>query len=355
MGIVKLAKGIGMNHNVSIRVLDEKTGELVSQHTGHNNATNTLLTGIAHYLKGDGVFNQGYQMLANYVPRYISLGTMGLINQDEDAEHLPSGIGAISYLDEHGRPLKYADLSEDDRSILSDISELDDPISPEDIETLRYVDYMMQRPGFGSDGYDPNYQNNRQYLGIGKPFRWKVVDENGDEVEEINRLDCELISPSFPRSVITYRDIVPETEAEVPKTIDVVFSAMISTGALAQFREDGKDYVFITEAGLWANKDPVSNGHNGLLAGYRIAPPNSSNWDMTVPDNRKKLKESIIRVGINQVVQVIWKIQLGAIDQFGGVDQQYPTKARRYYWVDIGADDINNESEGQDESWTMSS
>lgn len=353
MGIIKLAKGIGMNHNVSIRVLDEKTGELVSQHTGHNNATNTLLTGIAHYLKGDGVFNQGYHMLAEYVPRYISLGTMGLINQDEDSDHLPSGIGAISYRNSDGSPLKYSDLSEDDRELLGHTDNLDDPISSEDIETLRYVDYMMQRPGFGSDGYDPNYQNNRPYVGIGRPFRWKVKDDNGNEVEEINRTDCELISPSFPRSVITYRDIVPETEAEVPKTIDVVFSAMISTGALAQFREDGKDYVFITEAGLWATNDPVSSGHNGLLAGYRIAPPNSNNWDMTNAENRKKLKESIIRVGVNQVVQVIWKIQLGAIDQFGGVDQQYPSRARRYYWVDIGESETNQEDGGQ-ESWTIS-
>ena len=36
---------------------------------------------------------------------------------------------------------------------------------------------------------------------------------------------------------------------------------------------------------------------------------------MTVAANRDLLKKQIIRVGINQVVQVIWKIQLGGVDQ----------------------------------------
>lgn len=35
---------------------------------------------------------------------------------------------------------------------------------------------------------------------------------------------------------------------------------------------------------------------------------------MTKPSNRMQLKRSILRVGINQVVQVIWKIQIGSID-----------------------------------------
>ena len=86
-----------MRHNVSFRVIDEVTGELVQEHIGHNMATNSMLMGIAHYLTGDGVFNQGWSMLQQYVPQYISLGTMGLINQFEDENHLPDGIGVIDY------------------------------------------------------------------------------------------------------------------------------------------------------------------------------------------------------------------------------------------------------------------
>ena len=33
---------------------------------------------------------------------------------------------------------------------------------------------------------------------------------------------------------------------------DIVFSSLISTGALKQFREPGKNYIFISEVGLWS-------------------------------------------------------------------------------------------------------
>ena len=81
MSILKAARYIPIQHNVSIRVIDSISGRIVSEHTGHNAATNSLLTGIAHYLTGDGVLNQGYHMLEAYVPKYISLGTMGLIDK----------------------------------------------------------------------------------------------------------------------------------------------------------------------------------------------------------------------------------------------------------------------------------
>ena len=45
---------------------------------------------------------------------------------------------------------------------------------------------------------------------------------------------------------------------------------------------------------------------------------------MTKPENRKLLKENIIKVGTNQIAQVIWKIQLGAIEQLGGIEALYP-------------------------------
>ena len=85
---------------------------------------------------------------------------------------------------------------------------------------------------------------------------------------------------------------------------------MISTGALKQFRPEGQDYLFITEAGLWSKRNWNDSGENGLLAGYRIVPPNMKNWDMSIQENRDLLKKSIIKVGKNQVVQVVWKIQL---------------------------------------------
>ncbi len=403
------AKHITARHNVSIRVIDCKSGKVISSHTGHNAATNSLLTGIGHYLTGDGVLNQGYPMLANYVPKYISLGTMGLINQEQDGEGLPAGIGVV-----------------------------------DGSEESRFVDYMQQTPGYGADGYDPNINNNRAYFGLGPMFKDREsksetitvqigdinddgkVDQNdvilladylngdpGSElygkqlvaanidkdsqgiincqdllqlIDAINdgnpeqtlgtaqytitvppTINCELISDSFPRASISFRDIVPETESEMPQTIDVVFSAMISTGALAQFREPGKDYIFITEAGLWSKRTWTSGGDNGLLAGYRIAPPNNDNWGMSTDSitdevarrylekqgisdpsqdqidsikptvasqNRKILKENIIRVGINQVVQVIWKIQLGGLDQLESISNLYPSEPDSLYWVD---------------------
>ena len=295
------SKDMGVRHNVSFRVIDLATNKVVSTHTGHNQATNTLLTGIASFLKGDGVLNQGTHMLNKYVPKYISLGTMGLINQEEDADGLPAGIGEI-----------------------------------DGEESQRFDDYMNQVPGFGADGYDANQNNNRTYLGIGPAF----ADRDTAQDESPKTIRCELVSPTFPRAEISYRTVIPEIKAELPETIDVIFSAMISTGALAQFREPGKDYVFITEAGLWSKRDLLSmnpespsgySKNNGLLAGYRIAPPDEINWDMvannTVTEeqaqkNRNILKHEILKVGINQVVQVVWKIQIGAIKQLTASSDQ---------------------------------
>lgn len=318
----EIAKCLGMKYNVSIRVIDEPTGKVVSEHMGHNASTNSLLTGVAHYLVGDGVLNQG-EILSTWVPRYISLGTIGLLNQEEDEEGLPAGIGAVSGTEEE-----------------------------------RFISYMKQNPGFGADGYDSRLNNNRAYFGLGPAF--------ADRSDVSKTINCELVSTTYPRASISYREIVPELQAEYPQTIDVVLSALISTGALAQFREPGKDYIFITEAGLWSRSDWIDSGDNGLLAGYRIAPPDDSNWAMQASDvsdevvykylvdnniiatdgdpikdeheqavkdareaiaknNRKILKQNIIKIGPNQVAQIIWKIQLGAVAQFGGRTSLYPS------------------------------
>ena len=54
MSIIKQAKNLGLRHNVSIRVIDGPSGRIVSEHIGHNNATNSMITGMGHYLKGSG-------------------------------------------------------------------------------------------------------------------------------------------------------------------------------------------------------------------------------------------------------------------------------------------------------------
>ena len=283
--ILQASKNIPLRHNVSLNVIDLNTRKVVSSHTGHNAATNGMLVGIGHYLTGDGVLNQGWDLLKSYVPQYISLGTMGLTSQDCDELGLPIGIGSLTG-------------SEEDK----------------------YKTYMTEVPGYGSDGYDANLMNNRKYAGLGPPF---------DNRPYADTVECELITSNYLRSEISFRDVVPEVESEFPKTIDVVFSALIPLANLAKFRADGKDYVFITEAGLWSRRDWVDGGDNGLLAGYRIAPPDEGNWDMTKEENRNILRQQILKVGKNQVVQVIWKIQLGAIEQLAS---QYVPTDNRLRW-----------------------
>lgn len=287
------SRRLDVKHNVTFNVYDEVTGKLVSHHEGHNASTNSLLMGIGHYLSGDGILNQGTDLLSMYIPKYISVGTMGLYNQEEDEEGLPAGIGDAPGIDEE--------------------------------ET--FIGYLQHCPGFGADGYDASVNNGRPFMGLGYPFNNRPVP--GQTIQ------CELVSDSYPRAEITYREIVPENTSELPKTIDIVFSGMISVGALNKFREDGKEHVFITEAGLWSKKNWEDSGDNGLLAGYRICPPSEENWDMSNPDNRRILKENIIKVGKNQIVQIIWKIQLGGIEQLGNLNQLYPIYHEQE-WIPLG-------------------
>ena len=321
--VLSAARQLRIDHNVCIRVIDEKTGAIVSEHTGHNAATNTMLIGIGKYLIGNSTTGQGWDAMRQYIPRYISLGTMGLRNQLEDYLGLPDGIGELGTTD----------------------FEL-------------YSNYMSCCPGYGADGYDGNENNGRIEFGLGLPYTSYDTEykyKYGDTVmykgkmykckvtntSELPGLDAaswelyrdeivnyELITPNFPRTQISFKDVVPEMEAELPETVDVVFSAMISTGALAQFRGD-RDYIFISEVGLWSNRFWRDGASNGLLAGYRIIPPNKENWDMRDPENRKILQRNILKVGRNQVVQVIWKIQLGSLKQFQK-DNEYIYYEDRY-------------------------
>lgn len=264
-----------ITHNVTFRVIDRGTNKVVKEYIGHNMATNSMVLGVGYFLAGGGDLDPN-AIYKNFIPKYISLGTMGLINQDEDADGLPIGIGGAN------------STIPDDESAAH--------------KAERYTAYMDEAPGYGADGYgdDPaTYNNGRPDYGLGPVY------SSGEPIK------CELISTSFPRTKIAYSNVINEENAETPQTVDVVVSAMISTGALAQFR-NGADHIFITEAGLWST-DKYSSSGRGLLAGYRIKPPDDTNWDMNTPENQKVLQENIIRVGINQVVQVVWKIQIGSV------------------------------------------
>jgi hypothetical protein len=470
MDALEIAKRLDLKQNVTIRVIEEATNKVVQEHVGHNAATNSMLTGIAHYLLGDGTLNQGSDMLTSWVPQYISLGTMGLTNQDSETYFddelemevtVPSGVGTTLPAPESATPQE---------------KELN--------AKLRFTEYLNQCPGFGADGYDENTNNDRPYFGLGLPYDDRpamqsqdffsgdgatksftlsttpvsivsvtiypngvvnqdmhdtsvtrqilpsnqyilendtvVINDNvvapvaGSRIAIIYTLDnkeaavCELIDSTTVRSKINFRNIIPEVQSEVPGTLDVIFSAFLSTGELSKYRGDN-DYIYITEAGLWSKPTYTSGGDNGLLAGYRIMPSDdevntlgvedkfnsdgtttefkltkeaiqidsvtldnvvqpsseytldtttnrlvftesapdpgqliviyrtgdvSGTWkDMTVLANRQLVQKNIIRIGEGQVAQIIWKLQLGGLEQLEGLRYLYPSQYPEDVWI----------------------
>ena len=53
---------------------------------------------------------------------------------------------------------------------------------------------------------------------------------------------------------------------------------------------------------------------------------------MTIKENREKVQRSIIRIGPNQVAQIVWKIQLGGLEQLGGLRYLYPAQYPQDVW-----------------------
>ena len=53
---------------------------------------------------------------------------------------------------------------------------------------------------------------------------------------------------------------------------------------------------------------------------------------MSKPENRRKVQESIIRIGKNQVAQIIWKLQLGGLEQLNGLRYIYPSQYPEEVW-----------------------
>lgn len=455
-----IIKRLDVKQNVTIRVIDEPTGKVVQEHIGHNAATNSLLTGIAHYLMGDGVLNQGSDTLSMWVPQYMSVGTMGLTSQDADEGGLPIGIGYT--------PIAPSSATAEEKELN---------------EQLRFEEYINQAPGFGADGYDAYTNNNREWFGLGYPYSDKpakltqdfadagqneyvlssipstqdkqsiisvtiypdgvinqdihntavtrivlsvddydvAMNDNNDwilsiingtsysgriaviyTVQSSEAVNCELLEMDSLRSKITYRNIIPEVQSEIPNTIDVIYSAFISTGALKSYRGNN-NYIYITEAGLWSKSYWNNSGDNGLLAGYRIMPTDdeadgvglqqqftgdgvtlaftfsetalgitsvtvdnvivteynldkntnqivfidppadgsdiiivyktTNSWkDMSKPENRLAVQQNIIRIGTNQVAQIIWKLQLGGLEQLNGLRYIYPSQYPEEVW-----------------------
>lgn len=115
-------------NNVTIKVIDEATGRVDQVHKGQNSVTTTLLEGIAHYLQGYGFDNVG-GLLKNYLPQYISLGTMGLNGVGEDSE---------------GNAIQLAQMWEEDNEPVDDINTLH---FPQDIPTRRRVPLLSSIDG----------------------------------------------------------------------------------------------------------------------------------------------------------------------------------------------------------------
>jgi len=269
MSLIEASKNLGMRDNVLLQVIDQGTGKIVQRAVGHNSATDTLVSGICHYLIGDGVLNQGPYSLGRYIPKYISLGTIGLPTQEyEDV----SGVQVPAFIGEGS---------------VGSTSEAE-----------QVSNYISHLPGFGADGTSTSLNNGRSYFGLGPQF-----GTEGTTLES----GVELSNGSFPRVPISFRQVLSSSQSERAKTVDAIFSAMISSSTLKSMRNPENDYIFISEAGLWSSKDYISGSENGLLAGYRILPTSS---EYTYDDIRK----SILRVGKNQVVQVVWKIQVGSIE-----------------------------------------
>lgn len=325
-----ICKPIPIEHNVYIRVVDQATGQVVSQHTGHNTATFTMLEGIARYLRGDGALTQT-PILKRFLPSYMSVGTMGVVDPHPNADEVPTQIGTSKY--NIGDTITNAnDLHLIGKDSAYTIQSSDTDI----IDIFCMQNYVETVPGFGADG-SSHSNNTRQQAGLGAKVNPDLVTAYFAGTTDTYPVG-ELTSDSFRRSAITYRNI-EDAGAEVPDTIDVIYGCMISTNMLKQFM-GGQDYIYLTEVGLWSRPDYIDNVvGNGLLAAYRITPmseyktamgpgdvtqadideyaeehgvsPSSVTTDDVATANRAELKKQILRVNANQVVQVIWKLQLG--------------------------------------------
>ena len=69
-----------------------------------------------------------------------------------------------------------------------------------------------------------------------------------------------------------------------------------------------------------------------LIMVYRSGDVSGTWKDMTIKANREKVQQSVIRIGVNQVAQIIWKIQLGGLEQLNGLRYLYPPQYPEDVW-----------------------
>ena len=196
MNPLDIVKRLDIRHNVTIRVLDDTTGKVIQEHEGHNAATNSMLTGIAHYLVGDGVLNQGADMLSTWVPQYISVGTMGLTSQDsEEIVDIETGNTIVVPKAIGSTPCVPDNATEEEIKFNAQ---------------TRFEEYINQAPGFGADGYDFNTNNNREWFGLGYPYNDRPYIKTQDFYTSDGSTSKFYLSknPESVISVVVYDSIV---------------------------------------------------------------------------------------------------------------------------------------------------
>jgi hypothetical protein len=76
----------------------------------------------------------------------------------------------------------------------------------------------------------------------------------------------------------------------------------------------------------------IPTADQNMIIIYRSGDVAGTWKDMTIKENREKVQKSIIRIGVNQVAQVVWKIQLGGLEQLNGLRYLYPPQYPEDVW-----------------------
>ena len=70
-----------------------------------------------------------------------------------------------------------------------------------------------------------------------------------------------------------------------------------------------------------------------LIVVYRTSDTSGTWKDMSVLANRQLVQKNIIRIGEGQVAQIIWKLQLGGLEQLEGLRYLYPSQYPKRVWI----------------------
>ena len=70
-----------------------------------------------------------------------------------------------------------------------------------------------------------------------------------------------------------------------------------------------------------------------LIVVYRTSDTSGTWKDMSVKENRELVQKNIIRIGEGQVAQIIWKLQLGGLEQLEGLRYLYPSQYPKRVWI----------------------